>query len=188
MDEQRLARAIALIDAANAADPEGRQQTYGARMSAALERIAPAASEELRVAVRAQHLERWKIPRDRYPRDRAGYLRWRSELAKMHAARAGEILRSVGYPEEAIERVGSLVQKRRLRTDPEAQALEDCACVVFLEFELDAFFEKESEEKVVEILRKTWAKMGDAGRREALRIAPGLPARSRASIARALET
>ena len=168
MDEQRLARAIARIDEANDADPRGHERTYGERMSAALARLVPDAGEALRIAVRAQHLERWRIPRDSYPRDRPGYLRWRSELAKLHAERAGEILREVGY------------------TDPESQALEDCACVVFLEHELEAFANEHDDEKIVEIIRKTWAKMGEAGHREALRLAPTLSPRSQDLIGRAL--
>jgi len=186
MDEQRLARAIARIDEANDADPRERERTYGERMSSALARLAPGASEALHIAVRAQHLERWRIPRDSFPRDRAGYLRWRSELARLHADRAAEILRELAYPEETIARVGSLIQKKRLRTDPEAQALEDCACVVFLEHELDGFAEAQEDEKVVAIIQKTWAKMGEAGRREALRLAPSLSARSQDLIGRAL--
>lgn len=186
MDEQRLARAIARIDEANDADPRGHERTYGERMSAALARLVPDASEPLRIAVRAQHLERWRIPRDSYPRDRPGYLRWRSELAKLHAQRAGEILREVGYGDDDIARVAALIQKKRLRTDPESQALEDCACVVFLEHELEAFAKDHDDEKVVEIIRKTWAKMGEAGHREALRLAPSLSARSQELIGRAL--
>lgn len=186
MDEQRLARAIARIDEANDADPRGHERTYGERMSAALARLAPDAGEALRIAVRAQHLERWRIPRDRYPRDRAGYLRWRSELARMHAERAGAILREVGYDDEEVARVGALIQKKRLRTDPESQALEDCACVVFLEHELEAFAAEHDDAKVVDIIRKTWAKMGEPGRRDALRLAPTLSPRSQELIARAL--
>src|SRR5688572_18669971 len=95
-----LARALAAVDAANADDPttvevEGRsvprELIYGRRMSAWLERLAPDASEPLQVAVRAQHIQRWKIPRASYPEGRAGYRRWRSELARMHAELAGRI-------------------------------------------------------------------------------------------------
>lgn len=186
MEVTRFERVIARIDAANDADPRGHERSYGERMSAALARLAPEASEALRIAVRAQHLERWTIARERFSRDRAGYLRWRSELARFHARRAGELMREVGYDDAAIARVGDLVQKRRLRADEEAQILEDCACLVFLEFELERFAAREPEEKVIEILGKTWAKMAERGREAARALLPALPPRSRALIERAL--
>ena len=67
-ESSRFDRVIAAIDAANARDPhrveaEGRPEpaelVYGRRMSAALARMTPDASEQLRIAVRGQHIERW---------------------------------------------------------------------------------------------------------------------------------
>ena len=49
-------------------------------MSAALAWLYPEASEELRIACRAQHIRHWALPRNAYPMDRAGYHRWRTEL------------------------------------------------------------------------------------------------------------
>lgn len=189
-DEERIERTLAAIDAANGEDPrrepggEPEALVYGRRMSAALERLRPEAGAALRIAVRAQHVERWKVPRASYPEGRAGYLRWRADLGRMHAERAGEIARAVGWDEATIERVASLVQKKRLRADEEAQALEDCACLVFLEHGLDAFAREHDDEKVVDILRKTWSKMSEGARRAA----EGLPlsARAQALIEKAL--
>ena len=120
---------IAAIDAANAADPnsieiEGKTQpaelVYGRRMSATLARMAPAASEPLRIAARGQHIERWRSPRKSYPDGRAGYLKWRKDLKDVHAQRLGEIMAAAGYEPGEIARVGALVRKEQLKLDPEA--------------------------------------------------------------------
>ena len=101
MVTSRFDDALARIDAVNAEDPrwdggEPSELVYAQRMTGWLERLAPDASEELRLAVRAQHIARWRLPRERFPEGRAGYKRWRSECARMHADVAGEILAEVG--------------------------------------------------------------------------------------------
>ncbi len=173
MDHDRFSDAVERIDAANGADPESEEVDgrlvpkallYGRRMSACLEDLAPDASEALRLAVRCQHIQRWKIPRSEFPVGRLGYRQWRTELAWYHAQTAGSILRDVGYDDGLVERVQSLVRKERFKADPEAQTLEDVACLVFLRYYLPAFAEKQTEEKLVDILAKTWKKMSDAGR------------------------
>jgi hypothetical protein len=173
-------QAIARIDAANAQDPnratvDGRELPdellYSQRMTAWLDRRQPGASEALRLAVRAQHICRWMIPRDAYPMTRAGYHAWRNALADFHARKAAEILRDVGYEDATIARVQSLVQKEHL-TDAETQALEDAACLVFLEHDFADFATKHAgeEEKLLRILRKTWRKMSPQAREMALRL------------------
>ena len=176
-DEPRLAAALAAFDRANAADPqldetaEGAQPKalmYGRRMSACLAQLYPTASPELRLAARAQHIERWRIPRNSYPAGRVGYLTWRRDLKAYHAQRAAEILGPLGFEEASIARVGALLRKERLKQDPESQALEDVACLVFLRYEFAAFAETQDAGKMVDILRKTWGKMSDRGREAAL--------------------
>ena len=173
----RFRRAIERFDAANAADPRlvasgGREQPeallYGRRMTRWLRRLAPGASEPLRLAARCQHLCRWMIPRDSYPMDREGYHRWRTDLARFHAEKAGEILRDVGYGDVTVGRVQALVRKERLKADPETQTLEDVACLVFLENYFSDFAKRHDEPKVLGILARTWAKMSPAGREAAL--------------------
>ena len=159
----RLQRALALIDAANAADPAGQAELYGQRMSAVLERFAPHAPETLKIAARAQHIERWTIPRSAYPEGRIPYLTWRKELQKLHARRAGEIMAACGYGEDEIARTGSLLRKERLKQDADAQTLEDVICLVFLEFEAPPFIAKHDDEKVKDILAKTAKKMSAKG-------------------------
>ena len=183
--------ALAAIDAVHAEDPEQdasgrpRELVYAERMSAWLARLAPQASESLRLATRCQHLRRWAIARASYAEGKVGYLRWRKDESLAHAALAGEILRHAGYDEQAVKRVQSLVKKERIKHDPEAQALEDVTCLVFLEHEFAPFAAKHPEEKVIDILRKTWPKMSAAGQRAALRI--DFPAALRTMVGKALE-
>jgi hypothetical protein len=175
----RFQRAIEAIDAANAADPNHetfggkawpKELLYGQRMSHWLERVAPNASEALRLAARAQHIERWTSPRKAYPEGRAGYLKWRTDLSMYHAQRTGEILREAGYDEAMIERVATLLQKRGIKTDADVQALEDTACLVFLEHYFADFARTQDEAKMIEIVAKTWRKMSTRGRELALTI------------------
>lgn len=169
--------AIKRIDEANSRDPnkemvDGREMPkellYAERMTEWLGKLAPDASEALRLAARCQHLERWAIPREDYAMTRAGYLKWRSDLKRYHAERAGEILEEIGYPDEFITNVQDLVMKKGLKTDPEAQTLEDTACLVFLAHYFEEFSRNHGEEKLIRILRKTWRKMSDKGRELAL--------------------
>jgi hypothetical protein len=149
-----------------------------------LERLEPAASEELRLAARAQHLCRWRIERSSYPDGRQGYLRWRRECAELHARLAREILGEAGYDAATIDRVADLVRKKGLPHDPEALALEDAACLVFLETELEAFARKHDEPKLLDILERTWRKMSPRGREMALGLE--LPPAARALVERAV--
>jgi hypothetical protein len=177
--DAKLAAVLAAIDAANGKDPhlieiDGRREpaelVYGGRMSETLARMAPDASEHLRIAVRGQHIERWTSARKSFPEGRAGYLRWRNELKTYHARRIGEIMTAVGYGADDVARVGSLVRKERLKLDAEAQTLEDVACVVFLEHYLADFMAKTDQAKLPDILAKTWIKMSDHGHEHALKL------------------
>jgi hypothetical protein len=160
---ERLSQAYALIDEANARDPAGLAELYGKRMTETLEGFAPGAPETLKLAARAQHIERWTIPRNTYPEGRVPYLTWRKELQKLHARRAGEIMAACGYSGEEIARTGSLLRKERLKQDADAQTLEDVICLVFLRHEAEAFIAKHDDEKVRGILAKTAKKMSERG-------------------------
>jgi hypothetical protein len=184
MISDRFPIAIERFDAANAADPHAAEVVYSRRMTAWLDRLYPDASEPLRLAARAQHIRRWEIPRNTFPMDRAGYHRWRTTLYTFHADAAEKILREVGYDEATIGRVRSLLRKERLKADPEVQALEDVACLVFLENYFADFAPRHDEEKVILILRRTWAKMSDIGHAAALKLE--LPIEARRLVERAL--
>lgn len=141
---------------------------YARRMTASLRSSVPAPSLALELAVRAQHLERWTLPRADYPAGRVGYHAWRTEQKRRHAARAAEVLAEVGIETATIERVRALVMKKNLARDPEAQALEDTACLVFLEAQLAAFAQHTDPDKLTRILQKTWRKMSPAAQERAL--------------------
>jgi len=184
---ERFDQAIARFDAANAEDPsrelvDGRERPkallYAERLTAMLTRIAPDASEALRLAARCQHLQRWKIPRAEYPMTQAGYFQWRSELRDFHVDLATTILTDAGYDEATIGRVSSLTRKEALKTDADAQALEDAVALVFLESYLSDFVAEHrdyDEAKLAGILTKTAKKMSAQGREAAL-TAIALPA------------
>lgn len=178
----RLEDALRLIDAANSEDPrverfEGRdyprELLYSMRMTKWLEALAPEASEALRLAARGQHLRRWEVPRSDYPPGRRGYHLWRTRLYAWHGDRAAEILKRAGYGEEATARVRALLKKQDLKTDPETRTLEDAACLVFLESYFWDFSRGREEEKIIDILRKTWRKMSPRGREAARKIPLG---------------
>jgi selT/selW/selH-like putative selenoprotein len=178
----RFERAVAGFDAINAEDPrrervDGAEQpkelAYARRMSDTLTRFEPGASEALRLAARAQHIGRWHIPRSDYPDGRKGYKQWRTRLMQHHAEVAGNVLREVGYDDDTVERVGRLLRKQGLKRDPEVQALEDVVCLVFLEHYFEEFAREHDDDKLVDILRKTWGKMGERGRAAALELPLG---------------
>lgn len=177
MDRKRFDEAIHAFDDANWQDSqrestEGesypREWLYARWLSEWVTRLQPDASEELRLAARCQHIERWKIPRDHFPQGRKGYLDWRASLARFHAQRAGEILARIGYCEQVIERVRDLNLKKNLEGDPETQIIEDALCLVFLEKQFHEFAGKTETSKVVRILRRTWRKMSPRARQVAL--------------------
>ncbi|ANW97129.1 hypothetical protein AXE80_12910 [Wenyingzhuangia fucanilytica] len=172
-------QAISLIDQANKQDPNkeeyqgityAKEYIYGVRMSERLDIFMPDAPESLKLAARCQHICRWEIPRDTYPMDRVGYLTWRNDLKKLHAQKASEILSSVGYDQEVIDEVQFMLLKKQLKKNELTQALEDVICLVFLEFYFDEFAEKHSEEKIIDIVQKTWAKMSEKGHDAALQL------------------
>jgi hypothetical protein len=168
--DSRFDQAIRKFDALNSADPQGKELRYAQQMTAWLDRLAPDASDALKLAARAQHLMRWQIPRDSYPKDRAGYLKWRTTLYDFHADRASEVLREVRYDDATIARVKSLIRKEKLKADPETQTLEDVICLVFLENYFEEFSQEHDEEKLIRILQRTWKKMSPRGHDAAMTI------------------
>ena len=168
-DPQRFERAIALFDAANAADPnldEGqpKELLYARRMTEMIGRYAPDASEVAQLAVRAQHIRRWTVPRNSYALTKEGYLAWRTGLYKFHAETAGELMRQAGYDDDTIAKVKLAVGKRQLKVNADTQMMEDVTDLVFIEHYMLGFAGKHAEyteEKWLEIVRKTWKKMSD---------------------------
>ncbi len=145
-----------------------RELAYARRLAAWVTRLDPDAGEILLLAAHCQHLRRFKMPRTDYPAGREGYLAWRRAAALEHARLAGAVLRDAGYRREQIERVQNLVLKRAGRgSRQEAQTLEDAACLVFLERDLEGLTSRLGAEKTAEVLVRTWPKMSAAGREAA---------------------
>jgi tRNAThr (cytosine32-N3)-methyltransferase len=177
MSDAPLALARQAVDAAHAVDPrltaDGRpaELVYADRMEAWIVRLDPAAPSLLRLAARCQHLERWTSPRTDFPMDKAGYLTWRRALYVRQAERARAILLAAGVPAADADAVAVWVSKTGLKTNPGTQALEDAACLVFLENEIADFAATHAdypEAKFIDILRKTWRKMSPAAQQAAL--------------------
>lgn len=174
-----LEQVLQAIDNCNEQDPNkvshngaeiAKELLYSQRMSTTLANFAADASEHLRIAARAQHIQRWTLPRSDYPMDRAGYKQWRTTLGKFHADTTAALMAAAGYAQADQDRVRFLLQKKSLKTDPEVQTLEDVICLVFIEHYLSEFAAKHAEDKVLDIIRKTWPKMSDAGHAAALQL------------------
>lgn len=179
MNTEQLQKAYAAFDEANAKDPNQlvingvdtpKELIYGQRMTQVLDLFAPNAAIALKLAARCQHICRWESPRKDYEMNRVGYLTWRADLKKFHAKKAGEILEKLNFDTETIERVAFLLQKKKLKKDKDTQTLEDVICLVFLEFHYEDFFHKHEDEKVIDIVQKTWHKMSENGHTSALKL------------------
>lgn len=185
--------ALRRFDQENARDPnteivdgasQPRELAYAQRLYGWVLRLAPNASQELLLAARSQHICRWMIPRERYPMDRVGYLKWRNELKQFHAEKSAEILRELGFPEGTIARVQALNLKKEFPKDPESRVLEDALCLVFLEHQFAPLAARTAEDKMINAVQKTWKKMTPAARAHALRLPYG--PREKALLDRAL--
>ncbi len=173
MSDQMFEKAVALMDEANSQDPNKdtadgkewpKELLYSHRMAEMIQRFKPQADDAMKLAVRAQHIQRWKSARSDYPEGRTGYLQWRTHLYKFHADTAGEILAQAGYDENFIDRVKKAVSKKAIKVNADSQLLEDIADLVFMEHYMLDFANKHpeySEEKWIEIIQKTWKKMSN---------------------------
>ena len=180
MTLQRYQAAIAAFDQANGQDPNKelsagkecpKELLYARRMTEMQERFAPEASEAVKLACRAQHIQRWKSPRSDYPMDKKGYMLWRTNLYKFHAETAGNLMKEVGYDDEMIARVKTIVGKKELKTNSETQLMEDVVDLVFIEHYMMAFAAQHpeyDEAKWILIIKKTWDKMSASAQQFAL--------------------
>ena len=176
---EKFDAAIRRFDEENSRDPnqeneQPRELLYAGRLTNWVMKLSPNASEALRLAARCQHICRWQSPRENYPMTRPGYLKWRADLKKFHAEKSGAILRDVGYDDATIHRVQELNLKKNFPADAECRVLEDALCLVFLEFQFATLAAKSDDEKMVNALRKSWEKMTEAARAEALKLKYGM--------------
>ncbi len=185
---QQYNKAVELIDAVNSEDPNlervdgkdiAKELIYGRRMSNMIDAYLPDADDVAKLAVRAQHIQRWKSPRKDYPMNRKGYHLWRTNLYKFHSQTVANLLQQVGYDDEFIERVRLAVAKKSLKNNPDTQIVEDVAALVFLQFYMLSFYQKFSteydKEKWIDIIQRTWKKMSPQAHEFALSGKVALP-------------
>jgi len=171
MTQNKFELAVELIDKANNEDPNQessdakqwpKEGLYSHRMTDMQQRYASDADDAMKLALRAQHIQRWKYPRDEYPMDRKGYHLWRTNLYTFHADTVAALLVQAGYDDEFINRVKIAVSKKSLKSNPDTQLLEDVSALVFIEHYMLAFVEKHpeyDEQKWIDIIKRTWNKM-----------------------------
>ena len=177
MNIESIEKAMELFDAYNKQDPNfitwdgiayPAEYFYALQLYGWVKKLEPQAGEDLLLASRCQHIGRWKIPRNQYPAGKAGYYKWRNDLAKLHADTAGLLLSEAGYREEEIKAVQHILLKENLRNDAVVQVMENALCLVFLQFQYEEFIAKHDDQMVIRILQKTWRKMTGPGREAAL--------------------
>jgi hypothetical protein len=160
----QLEHALDLVDQANREDPNrhsDRPLAYfqGVQASQWLAQLRPNASDELQIAARAHHLRRWEIERSSFPTGRAGYLKWRAANKAHQVDSVLPLLAQVRLGEGSVARVAELLSRRSLKTDPETQALEDVACLVFLQTQYQGLADRTEPARLAAIVAKTLAKM-----------------------------
>jgi hypothetical protein len=179
MNKQLFTQAMEAFNAANSKDPnfievngfeKPYELVYANWLYEWVMKLNPNAIEQLQLAAKCQHIKRWEIPRSKYQDGLKGYTKWKKELAEYHADEAGKILKQVGYEEAVIERVRAINLKKNLKTDSDVQTIEDALCLVTLQYQIEGFSLKHDDEKMIGIIQKTWAKMSDRAREEALKL------------------
>ncbi|MCE8004511.1 DUF4202 domain-containing protein [Billgrantia ethanolica] len=180
-------RAMTELDALHAQDPrqvevEGEtlplELWHAGRMSAWLERVVEAPSELVQLAVRSQHLQRWEVPRSEYPEGRVGYLTWRRDQGKRAGETTARVMETAGYSAEEAAEVSRMIRKQGLGRDPGTQAVEDCACLVFLENYFADFSKQVEHDHLVRIVQMTWKKMSPKAHELALTLPMSAEARA----------
>ncbi|MCE9682438.1 DUF4202 domain-containing protein [Halomonas alkalisoli] len=178
-DQTAFQQAMAALDALHAEDPrrvevEGEslpmELWHAGRMSVWLERVAPAADELTQLAVRSQHMQRWQVPRSEYPEGRVGYLTWRRDQGKRAGETTARVMEACGYSPEDAARVAQMVRKQGLGRDEGTQAVEDCACLVFLENYFADFSKQIDHDHLIRIVQMTWKKMSPRAHELALEL------------------
>ena len=185
--DSNLSQLLAAIDRANSADPRRetldgeslpKELAYSIRMSQWLFRLEEQPSELAQIACRAQHIERWTIPRDGYPEGRSGYYRWRQACGRFHGERAAELMAENGYSEQDCAAIKSILSKKQIKQNAVTQVMENAACLVFLQRYLEPFYQEHTDydpEKWIRIITRTWDKMSERGHKLALSMLDELP-------------
>lgn len=179
MTSSRFAQALEKLDGLHAQDPRSievneesvpKELWHARQMTRWLAHLNDAPSELLQLAVRAQHLQRWQVSRNEYPEGRKGYLHWRRDQGRRAGETTANVMRECGYSDEDAERTAQMIRKEGLARDPEVQTVEDCACLVFLENYFSDFSRQVEHDHMIRIIQKTWGKMSEAARNQALEL------------------
>jgi Domain of unknown function (DUF4202) len=162
---------IAAFDKSNAEDPDSetangkeypKELLYAWRIAEMQERYLPDASEAVRLACRARHIQCWMCPRGGFPMDPDGHLQWRAAQYKCRAEIAGNLMKQAGCGDEMIRRVLTIISEKAHKVNPETQLMEDVVDLVFIEHYMIGFATSHpeyDEAKWIEIIKNTWNRM-----------------------------
>ncbi|WDE98365.1 DUF4202 domain-containing protein [Lentisphaera profundi] len=173
------AKAVSMILDKNQLDPDkkiiddqevGANVLYSKYMGEWQEKLYPEVVDAVKLAARAQHICRWELKRVDFPEGKAGYFKWRTTLAKLHAQILSEIMDECDYSLTEIDRAKEACQKKNFKNNEDSQCVEDCACMVFLNYYFDDFIAKHSDERLIDIVGKTWGKMSEKAHDAALKL------------------
>jgi len=178
INTNQLEQCYQAIDDINSQDPNldphaqntAKSLVYGQRMTSTLSNFMDNPPQLLAIACRAQHIQRWFIPRQDFPMGRIGYLNWRRKLAEHHADLGSKIMQANGFSDKECQQLRKILTKQGIKSDPLVQALEDVACLVFIQYYFDDFCQQHDDEKIIRVLQKTWAKMSDKGHKAAAQL------------------
>ncbi len=188
-------KAIQNIDLLNSEDPNkttiagkewSNEVLYSQRMTEWLFKLNSNPSAALQIAVRANHIMRWKLDRKTYPMDRQGYLQWREDLIAYHISETIKIMKKLSFPTDEMLKLEKIMSKQHIKQDADCQTYEDVICLVFLEHYFASFYSDKQveEDKMITILRKTWFKMSKTAQAEALKL--DMPEQATAIVHKAL--
>jgi hypothetical protein len=175
----KLTSTLAAIDLLHQDDPTkvivngneiANELLYAQQMTIWLNKLTENPSDFAQIAARSQHLCRWQLARSDFEMNRAGYFKWRIAQGKYHAEKAAKVMADHGYDQVSCETVYDIVRKKSIKSDPDTQLMEDAACLVFLEFQFEAFAEGHGDEKIIRIVQKTWEKMSETAHQLALKL------------------
>lgn len=180
MEQAIYQKVIQAVDEANVKDPNvldingirhTKEQLYSHHMLDMLMRFYPDADKEQKIAVYAQHIKRWQVPRSDFPMNKTGYYQWRCYLYDFHAEKITSIMKECSCSDESIARVRKAVAKQDANKNGDTQLLEDIAALVFIEHYMENFASKHTdydEQKWLNIIRRTWNKMSEQAKQFAL--------------------
>jgi hypothetical protein len=172
MLEQQYKTAIDLIDKVHNQDPTSdtidgvkikAELLYSNRMLSVLEKVAPDASLELKLAAKCQHISRWSIPRATFSMDKKGYYQWRAAIMEHQLSVTTSVLKQAEINDQRIEIIVDALKNKADKTNLNASIIEDTACLTFIKWYLVPFAGQFDAVKAKIILQKTAGKMSERG-------------------------